>query len=193
MNSSDPKPFDNPYLEATADITSTGPGYREVENIAEGFRRRETLIEEYAWAIPNPEAIATICAHSPILEVGAGAGYWAKCISEAGGNVLATDVEPPTDRPRWHPVWTADARRVVTDYPHRALLLVWPSYAETWSTETLGRYGGDTVIYVGEGRGGCTGDDRFHQMLAEEWTLEATVDIPTYPGIHDRLEVYVDD
>jgi hypothetical protein len=68
--------------------------------------------------------------------------------------------------------------------------MVWPSYDETWPTETLGAYEGDTVIYVGEGRGGCTADDRFHQMLHDKWQLEETVAIPQYLGLNDRLEVW---
>jgi len=75
----------------------------------------------------------------------------------------------------------------------RTLLLIWPSYGETWATEALGAYQGDTCIYVGEGRGGCTADDRFHQMLHEEWSLAETVAIPQYLGLHDRLEVWLDD
>lgn len=93
----------------------------------------------------------------------------------------------------WTTVWAARAQDVVTDYPDHALLLVWPSYNESWATETLGMYGsagGQTCLYVDEGGGGATADDRFHQMLEEEWTRVDAVDIPTYYGIHDRLTIW---
>jgi len=138
---------------------------------------------------PNEAAIKTIVGHEPILEVSAGAGYWAWCIRQFDADIIATDPAAPI-QPQWSPVWTASAQKVVPDYPERTLLLVWPSYDDIWPAEALEMYQGETIIYVGEGRGGCTADDRFHQMLHEEWELVETVDIPQYLGLHDRLEVW---
>lgn len=184
---------DNPYFAEVAGAVTVGANRTDSSGRAiETFRQREDLVEEYAWAIPNEAAIDTIVEWSPILEVMAGSGYWARLITDAGGDVLAIDIDAPVGE-EWYPVWRADARDVVTDYPERTLLMIWPPYGESVATETLGRYrsaGGDCCIYVGEGRGGRTADDRFHTMLHEEWTLEETVDIPTFFGIHDRLEVW---
>ena len=33
----------------------------------------------------------------------------------------------------------------------------------------LEHYTGQRLIYIGEGDGGCTADDQFHQMLEEHW------------------------
>jgi hypothetical protein len=59
---------------------------------------------------------------------------------------------------------------VVAHYCNRTLLLVWPTRDETWAGDALAdfhRGGGDTVIYVGEGPGGRTGDARFHALLGD--------------------------
>lgn len=184
--------LENPYFDEVAGgVTVGGDRFDYSDRYIETLTQREELVKEYAWAIPNREAIETIARYGPILEVGAGNGYWAHLLSQADVDVIATDLNAPTDE-EWYPVWKADARKVVTDYPDRTLLMVWPSYSDTWATEALGAYQGDTCIYVGEGRGGCTADDRFHQMLHEEWELTETVRLPQYSGIRDRLEVWVD-
>lgn len=46
-------------------------------------------------AAPNAAAVAALAARSPLLEVGAGTGYWARCLRAAGADVLALDVCPP--------------------------------------------------------------------------------------------------
>jgi len=182
--------LDNPYFDEVAGgVTIGGDRSAYSDRHVETLTRREELVEEYAWAIPNHEAIETVARCDPILEVGAGNGYWAHLLRQIDVDVLATDLNASTDQ-EWSPVRKADARDVVPDYPDRTLLMVWPSYSESWATETLGAYQGDTCIYVGEGRGGCTADDRFHQMLHEEWGLTETVRIPQYTGIRDRLEVW---
>jgi len=152
------------------------------------LERRERLVEEYAWAVPNAAAIAAVADEGPILEVGAGGGYWAMLLRQAGVDVIATDPDPPTER--WSPVAPVRAQDVVADHPDRALLLVWPSGGDRWAAEALAGYEGDTCIYVGEGPGGATADEQFHRLLREHWRRERTVDVPQYPGIRDRLEVW---
>ena len=86
-----------------------------------------------------------------------------------------------------------------------------PSYDEPWTDRVLDLYAGDTVIYVGEGAGGCTGTGRMHALLGDEaycwhdlpdahchcgvgtaarFKQVADVEIPQWWGIHDRLGVY---
>lgn len=46
-------------------------------------------------AAPNAAAVAALAACSPLVEVGAGLGYWARCLRATGADVLALDVCPP--------------------------------------------------------------------------------------------------
>ena len=71
-----------------------------------------------------------------------------------------------------------------------ALMLCWPPYDDDMAARALTRYQGDRVIYVGEGAGGCTGNDAFHAALAEQWDPIAHYEIPQWDGIHDGVHVY---
>jgi hypothetical protein len=70
-------------------------------------------------------------------------------------------------------------------------MLCWPPYADGMAQQALARYEGARVIYIGEGEGGCTGDDVFHAALAEQWKLAASYEIPQWDGLHDDVRVYV--
>lgn len=181
----------NPYFNEVAGGVTVGRDRDSwSDNHIENLTARGMLVERYAWAIPNELAIAAIVEGSPILEVGAGKGYWAWLISQEGGDIIATDPDPPTSDVEWHPVWKARAQDVVPDYPDRSLLMVWPNYDDSWSVEALGMYEGDKVYYVGEGRDGRTGPQRFHEMLYEDYHRTETIAIPSYMGIHDALEIW---
>ena len=80
------------------------------------------------------------------------------------------------------------AREVFVD--GYTLFLCWPPYEDQMAADAVEAFQGDTLIYVGQGRCGCTGDERFHRHLYEGWELTTTVVIPTYLGFNDRLEVW---
>jgi hypothetical protein len=167
---------------------------------------RDAFVKRYAWAIPSPAALAAIAEHSPILEVGAGCGYWAHELSKLGADIVATDLHPGGRRDGagkpapsgygyrfeklWHPVVRMGAARALRAYPGRALLLVWPCYSRPWSERVLAAYTGDVVCYVGEGEGGCTGTDRFHALLDERFEAVRGVPVPQWAGIHDALTIH---
>src|SRR4051794_21992422 len=64
---------------------------------------RKQLIWAFAWAVPSDEAIEEIARHGPIVEIGAGTGYWAWLLAQAGADVLAYDRAPHAP-PHWHEV-----------------------------------------------------------------------------------------
>lgn len=169
---------------------------------------RRDHVARYAWAVPNAEAIEAIKALDlPVLEVGAGTGYWAWMLDEAGVRVAAYDECPPhlainayftKDSPVYFDVRFGEANDVVRSWslasdlsgkPY-ALMLVWPDYNERFAYDALRLYNGDTFIYVGEGSGGCTGDDAFHDLLREKWTEQVEIDIPQWGGMNDYMTIY---
>lgn len=178
------------------------------------WNARRELVKRYSWAIPNAEALATIAAHAPagVVEIGAGGGYWASLLQQAGVSVIAYDPVPPPQESHWHDghPWTevlAGDHTAVIGHPDRALFLCWPNYDQPHAASAVELYGGDTVIYVGEGTGGCTGDGRLHRLLGETecycwgdscpcadtpplFREVARVDIPQWDGIHDSLTVH---
>ena len=49
---------------------------------------------------------------------------------------------------------------------------------------------GTRIFYIGEGFGGCTGDDDFHKYLCDKFKEIKIVALPTFAGIHDALFIY---
>ena len=109
-----------------------------------------------------------------VVELGAGTGYWARLLHERGVDVVAYDRwPPPSDENRfvdavpWFTVAEGD-ERVVAHHATRTLLLVWPTWDEAWAGEAVARFhdaGGRTLVFVGEGPGGRTGDSVLHARL----------------------------
>lgn len=161
------------------------------------FQARNDLVSKYAWAIPSEEALSAIVAFSPLIEIGAGTGYWASLLHMLGADVLCFDTSPPETTSNhwhkgathWHPV-NVGGPEVISKYPERTLFLCWPPYDDDMAIDCLRAYVGDAVVYIGEGAGGCTGNDAFHDTLSRGFQEEVTVDIPQYHGIHDCLTIY---
>lgn len=157
---------------------------------------RDWFVIYFAWAIPNHDAIQYLCKQSPIVEVGAGSGYWAHRIAAEGGQIAATD-------PRF---WDTQAKALDIVYPepwcviHKipsqfvsfppgaTLFICWPGYMEKWPAKLLQRYPGTDVIYVGDDS--LCADDGFHEMLDADWDIEAVIEIPQFMKIRDRLIHY---
>jgi hypothetical protein len=50
----------------------------------------------YAYATPSPDALAVLAKYAPLVEMGAGTGYWASLLAARGVDVMAFDVCPPS-------------------------------------------------------------------------------------------------
>ncbi|WP_068920893.1 hypothetical protein [Planobispora rosea] len=187
----------NPYWDIVEPFVFEHEGRRVVNGgRAEGSARlafaQMVLQATYAYAIPSPQTIewmSRFCADLPIVELGAGRGYWASQLSRSGLIVEAYDVEPPdktknTSFPGaagqadvWHPI--NDLR----DFANRAqiadhvLFLCWPpGWGDTMSSEALVSFeesGGKRLVYIGEPKGGKTGNDAFFDALSARWKLDS--------------------
>jgi len=160
------------------------------ENYRRRFMLRDELIMKYAFAIPTDEVIQKLVEMSPIIEIGAGTGYWAKLITEAGGDVIAVD---NGERDDWTGKWFEvrdGTYEEVSNHPDRTLFLCWPPYESDMAFETLKLYKGKTVVYVGEGHGGCCATDEFFDYLEENFVEQKGITIPRWPGIHDYMEIW---
>lgn len=162
---------------------------------------RSEAISKFGFAILTQAVIDKLLPYGPFVEVGSGTGYWAYELNRAGGEgtCIASDPHPykglrTAPQGTWGNVLELDGKSAVRKYgKDRALLTVWPSYSEGWAAEVLQEYaavGGQKVAYVGEGSGGCTADDRFHELLDEFWEELENITIPQWWGIHDYLTIY---
>jgi hypothetical protein len=187
---------DNPYWDIVGPSVSEREGRRVVDGgQPDGSARlayaQMVLQAIYAYAIPSPETLdwmAAFCAGRHVVELGAGRGYWAAQMTRSGMSVEAYDYEPPdkvenVSFPRaghqadvWHPVGDLDEFRWDTaDWSERVLFLCWPpGWGNTMASEALAEFeesGGRRLIFVGQPRGGMTGDDAFFDALVAGWEL----------------------
>jgi hypothetical protein len=162
--------------------------------------RRQELVQLCAWAIPTQQALDTLARYAPLLDCGAGMGYWAALLQTAGVDTIAYDLHPPGNgasnafhrkrREPWTEVLQAPAVDAVRRHRGRTLMLCWPPYEDdAASYAALRAYRGDIVIHIGE-RDGASGSVRFHRELALNWTVVEEVDLPHWPRLDDRLRVY---
>ena len=163
------------------------------------YRARKEGIRRWGFAIPNAEAIDAIAELSPIIELGAGTGYWASLLAEAGAEITAYDKDVPSgDSDNYyafkhtplHYEVKQGTEDVLADSSARTLLLIWPCYNSPFASNCLKRFAGEYLAFVGEGRWGCTADDDFFEELADHWEEVRGVDIPNWDGIHDDLRIY---
>jgi SAM-dependent methyltransferase len=198
---------DNPLLRSWHDLvggdwrTSKYWGRRKARGCAENETALNwwNLRTQYSYAVPNEAALRVLVKHSPIVELGAGTGYWAALATQVGADVIAFDIAPPVlgdERNHYHKnrqlffhVQEGDVAKAA-ECPNRTLFLCWPPYSEDMAHRALLAHAGQTVIYVGEGQGGCTGDDAFHELLESSFECIETVHIPQWYGLHDWMSVW---
>ena len=169
---------------------------------------RDYFVKKYAWSIPTDKALKLVCEAATefkidhLCSVGAGTGFWERLLAERLlAHVEAWDLNPPRDgentynhEVEYFPIQkcssAAFASSRTTDTS--MLFLNWPPYDDPMATEALKAFKGNVLVYVGEGFGGCTGDDEFHSIIGEEWE-EWEYCFETHPrwfGINDYLTVY---
>ncbi len=162
------------------------------------FVARDYATAHWAWAVPDERAIRTLADYSPLVEIGAGTGYWARLAAEAGADIVAYDSRPPVAGEKKVVAWAVETgtyypvRRggpgMVRFHQDRTLFLCWPPHSHGMATDCLRRYLGRTVIYVGE-NGGCTANESFHEELDQHWEIVKVVAIPQWHGLRDRIYI----
>jgi hypothetical protein len=136
----------------------------------------EAYVHKYAWAIPNDDVLLEIAKYSPLIEVGAGTGYWAWLLRQLGVDILAFDKYPPsqnsTSKSEFHPdtdTWTEVLQgdeSVLDSIVDRTLFLCWPPSNHPMAFETLSRFRGSTFLFVGEDwPSRTTGNEDFFRLL----------------------------
>ncbi len=174
--------MDIEYLEAFEELQE-----RDTFRGQQWFGERQKLVEQYAWAVPRADVIQYCTQFDDLLEIGAGNGYWASLIEENGGDIQATDKSPPEET--YTQVEQASWKDCTEEISSRPVLMVWPPYDEGVAAGVARQYP-DHILYVGEGRGGCTGGDEFFEIVGRDYGLVGKLDIPSYAGIHDNFFHY---
>jgi len=189
------------------------------DSIVDNWKLRGELVRKYAWAIPNQEALATLAKFQPLVEIGAGTGYWAYELRKRGVKIdaydqfpangddwteeeesLASKASDEADKvigknwyhkgyPSWTEVLPGTPDILKTYSPEWNLFLCWPPMTDM-AAYALGYHRGEYIVYVGEDSGGCSANSMFWRLLRRLYDHVESVAIPQWWGLHDGLDVY---
>lgn len=164
------------------------------------FACRDFCIKRGMWAVvttrwTNP--LAKWIGSRYVLEIMAGSGILSKAIAREGCVVVATDDSSFNAQHKKmrnaHPVFANEASDAVAKYGQSSdiLLVSWPPYKDDKISDALDLWGTrKPILYIGEGEGGCTGSDTFHEFFQEDdnkWSPR--IRVPQWTGLHDYLTV----
>ncbi|MGN2640216.1 hypothetical protein ACTD5D_29425 [Nocardia takedensis] len=186
-----PAAIDNPYWRFLRLMPRGGVDPAQQWAVEFSDSVRDLLVRTYAWSIPSPSDLAWllgVLAGRGVLEIGAGSGYWAWQLRQAGVDVVAVDDK----RGHWDHLWTevpfgnsADA----FEHAERALMLIRPPHGSTTAQTALDFYDGDLLIFSGDET--AAGGRIFENTLAEHWTeIGAAPHHPSYAGIRCGLRAF---
>ena len=194
--------LDNPYLKDVLALINDIKKRHVNDSELELLKYRNEYIMKYAFSIPVYPALNAIAAFEPLVEIGAGTGYWAWCLAQMGADVHAYDIRPPGENDPW--LWNEGNRwfddtwfhveqgdeSIVDRYPDRSLMLAWPELHDHAAYRALSLYrqaGGTRLIYLGDP--GSSGDSAFHTALSE-YRKVYEYSMPCWPGINERCSIY---
>ncbi len=150
------------YLEEVNELRDTLPDwntlYQNNKKVASEERYNqlvrlrvigESLVHKYSWAIPDNQALKIIKNFAPIIELGAGNGYWSSLLRQMSVDIIAYDRE--VDSSTCHTEVLKGSPKVLKDAKHkdRTLMLCYPDEDSTLSLEALKFYDGTltTLLY----------------------------------------------
>jgi hypothetical protein len=154
---------------------------------------RPALVQRYSWALPSDRALEAIARYAPVVEMGAGGGYWTYLMRLRGIDAIAYDRERPHDdnyfaRHLWTPI-DSGTPNALAQHPDRSLFLCWPPSKSAMATNCLKAWSGRYLIHVGEWRI-STGSPGFHDRVEAGFELVEKVSIPQWEGMYDMLTVW---
>ena len=166
------------------------------------FRMRAQFIRRFGFCAPSAQFLDILLPLGPVIEIGAGRGFLSHLLRNAGGDAIATDIDPfgmsgygQASTESWLPVWHMDAVTAVDQHRDRTVLCSWPSLGGEWiATAACVMASGQTLALIGENCGGATGCDNLFDILERDFTpldIDGTdAAIWQFPGIHDRLRIF---
>jgi len=109
----------------------------------------DSLVERYAWAIPDDRALRILRHFAPLVEIGAGSGYWAALLQAQGVNVIPFDAVVPEEG---HTAVRRGGAEVLStpEAAGRTLFLCYPDESGKLAQDCLNRFTGTTIVHVGE-------------------------------------------
>lgn len=146
----------------------------------------------YAYATPSPAALDLLATYAPLIEVGAGTGYWAYALRmrHTDVNIVAYDKNPPVAGKdarsnAYHgraEGWTTVLKggvEAIAAYPRANLFLCYPPPDSDMALQALRLFKGEYICYCGEYRGD-TGTKSFEQLLEQTFSCVTRLALPNW-------------
>jgi hypothetical protein len=192
-------PSPNDIMERSVRIGEL-PAYAEIEHSLlwcpnYGDAERFIYAKRFGYGVPCREVIDEVARYGPLLELGAGNGFWSFWLRKKGCDVIATDIgeDNPYTKNKWvSDVIQLDAVTALKTFPGRNILIVWPHFTAGWSVEVVQQLKPSQIIcYVGEGPFGCCAPPAFFSELARrQFQMTYMCASPAWPMTTDYLAVY---
>jgi hypothetical protein len=155
-----------------------------------------TLAQHYAYVVPSDFILAMLAGLGPLVEIGAGTGYWAHRLRSIGADIVAFDHAPIDGERtnRYHPPtqpWTnvePGDQAMLSSYADRALLLCWPPLFSSLG-DCLTYYCGDTVACIGDGGYRTARLDGLNEAFTKVAAAPVRA-LDPYPGIRPQLTIW---
>ena len=161
------------------------------------------LCSKYAWAIPDGRALNILRFFSPLIEIGAGKGYWASLLMKQNVDIIAFDKFAKSTG-NWTPVLKGCPKKLQKEIAaRRNLFLCYPYEMESVASPSLEYFSGEYVIHVGElmttgtlmgsptAPFGRTSSADFQIMLAEKFHCVLVAELKhRYPNSLDCISVW---
>jgi len=154
------------------------------------------LAQRYAYVFPSDATLAMLAGLGPLVEIGAGTGYWAHRLRSIGVDIVAFD-QAPLDRERtnryhsptqpWTHVEQGD-QAVLPGYADRGLFLCWPPLFSSLG-DCLMHYGGDTVAYIGDCGYRTARLDHLHEAFTKVAAAPVRA-LDPQPGVRPQLTIW---
>jgi len=168
---------------------------------------REKHIKERGYVLLTNETVQELAAFlgkRKTLDAGSGTGFLAKHLEIRGCDVTACDMRDPGFHNERHMVtyWKLDKQGQAEQLlpgDYEVVILAWPPYNELFAYRIAkAMRQGQVLVYQGEGKHGCTGENRFHDYIeTRAWKKDKTTseklneNHKTFAGIHDYWSVYI--
>ena len=158
------------------------------------------MCEKYAWAVPDSRALKILKHFGPLIEIGAGKGYFAKLLSESGVDIIAFDRE--ADENSWADVRIGGPKQLSKKIAKgRNLFLCYPDEDSSMACPCLEHFDGEYVIHIGEltltgtlsspqAPWGRTSSADFQVSLMQEYHCVLVAELPAFPFSRDCVSVW---
>ena len=153
----------------------------------------------YAYAVPTSHAIESIVKYGPVVEIGAGTGYWASLLKKAGVKVVAYDSIPTNvegeEQNEFHanvPSFCTvhqSGPQILRKYATHSLFVCFPPPDDNMALDSLRAFTGQHIIHIGEWEG-FTGSAEFENHLFNNFDLVQRVELPNWQDTCYDLTVW---